>query len=327
MTVKNADLPREKRKAYQKKAKNMSLLWRIPFREETEPEKVEIALRERIKELNCLYTIAQLAERHSDSVEELLKDLVNFLPISWQFPEVACARIIFEGQTYKSRGFKTTAWRQMAQIFMYNEPVGEVTMFYTEERPPADEGPFLREERVLLNAVADRIGTIAVRIAAEHELQEINRQLTVERKALQESNAALRTVLSRIEEEKQEIYSDVQINVEKIIMPILHALSIELPQAQRKYIDMLRTNLDELTSPFVSQLSRNYRSLTPTEVNICNMIRSGMRTTEIAQVRGVSLGTINRHREHIRRKLKITNSKVNLATYLQSSMWADKESK
>ena len=89
----------------------------------------------------------------------------------------------------------------------------------------------------------------------------------------------------------------------------------------KKYIDMLRTNLDELTSPFVSHLSRTYRSLTPTEVNICNMIRSGMRTKEIAQIRGVSPGTINRHREHIRRKLNITNSEVNLMTYLQSSMW------
>jgi DNA-binding CsgD family transcriptional regulator len=51
------------------------------------------------------------------------------------------------------------------------------------------------------------------------------------------------------------------------------------------------------------------------------MIRSGMRTKEIAQIRGVSAATINRHREHIRRKLKITNSDVNLVTYLQSSMW------
>jgi DNA-binding CsgD family transcriptional regulator len=63
-----------------------------------------------------------------------------------------------------------------------------------------------------------------------------------------------------------------------------------------------------------------YLSLTPTEINICNMIQSGLRTKEIAEMRGVSAATINRHREHIRRKLKITNSEVNLMTYLQSSM-------
>jgi DNA-binding CsgD family transcriptional regulator len=48
------------------------------------------------------------------------------------------------------------------------------------------------------------------------------------------------------------------------------------------------------------------------------MIKSGMRTKEIAQLRGVSTATVNRHREHIRRKLRITNNEVNLTTYLQS---------
>jgi DNA-binding CsgD family transcriptional regulator len=136
--------------------------------------------------------------------------------------------------------------------------------------------------------------------------------------ALQEANAALRTVLAKIEEEKQRIYKDMQANIEKIVMPILHALTLEIPKGQRKYIDILRTNLEELTSPFISQLSHTYHSLSPTEVNICNMIKSGMRTKEIAQLRGVSVATINRHREHIRRKLKVTNSDVNLTTYLQS---------
>ncbi|MBU1742711.1 MAG: helix-turn-helix transcriptional regulator [Proteobacteria bacterium] len=301
--------------------RDLSRLWHIPFNHETEPTKVVLALRERIKELNCLYGISQLAEIHSDSIDDLLRDLVNFLPHSWQYPEITCSRISFHEKTYKSKGFKVTTWRQSARIFMYNEPVGEVAMFYLEQCPAADEGPFLNEERALLDALAERIGTIAMRISAERELQEMNRQLTVERKALQETNAALRAVLARIEEEKQEIHLNVRVNVDKILMPILHALAMELPTAQRKYIEMLRTNLEEIASPFVSHLSSAYLSLTPTEIIICNMIRSGLRTKEIAQIRGVSPATINRHREHIRRKLKITNNEVNLMTYLQSSMW------
>jgi hypothetical protein len=181
-------------------------LWRIPFNNDIEPPKLMIALRERIKELNCLYGIGQLAERHSDSVEDLLRDIVKFLPYSWQYPEITCVRIVFKGKTYKSKGFKLTKWRQSSRIFMYNEPVGEVTILYLEERPPADEGPFLREERALLDALAERIGSAAMRISAELELQEANKQLTLERKALQEANAALRVVLARIEEEKQSIY-------------------------------------------------------------------------------------------------------------------------
>jgi DNA-binding CsgD family transcriptional regulator len=299
---------------------NRPFPWHIPPNKETEPKKLEIALRERIKELNCLYRIAQLADRHNNSIENLLKDLVNLLPISWQYPEITCGRITFNGITYKTKQFKISKWRQSSRIFMYGKPVGEVSVFYTEERPAEEEGPFLKEERALLDAVAERISTLAMRISAELELQEINRQLTVERKALQESNTALRTVLTRIEEEKIEVYKNVQANVEKILMPILHALMAELPKGQRKYVEILRTQLEEITAPFIKQLSQSFQSLTPSEIEICNLIRNGLRTKEIADLRGISPATVNRHREHIRRKLKITNSEVNLITYLQSNM-------
>lgn len=323
MDEKKSPLTRMEINAFQPLTKDLARLWRIPFSKETESSKVEIALRERIKELNCLYTVSQLAERHLNSLEDLLRDLVNFLPFSWQFPEITCARIIFKEKTYKSKGFKITQWRLLSQIYMYNEVVGEVAIFYLEECPPADEGPFLKEERALLDALAEQIGTIAARISAEMELHEINKQLTLERKALQESNSAIRTVLARIEEEKQEIYRNIKVNVEKILMPLLHALVLELPPTQMKYVEMLKANLEEITSPFIKHLSNSYHSLTPTEIDICNMIRIGQRTKEIAQIRGVSAATINRHRENIRRKLRITNDNVNLATYLQSSMWEE----
>ena len=300
--------------------KDLFRLWQIPFNKESEPSKLIIALRERIKELNCLYGIAQLAERHPDSVEDLLRDLVNFLPFSWQYPEITCSRIMFKGKSFKSKGFKVSKWRQSSPITVYGESVGEVSIFYLEECPPEDEGPFLREERALLEALAERISTTAMRISAEQELQEINKQLILERKSLQEANTALKAVLARIEEEKQEIHLNIRANVDKILMPILHALDLDLPQSKRKYAELLRTNLEEIASPFISHLSDTYLSLTPTEVNICNMIRNGLRTKEIAEMRGVAIATINRHREHIRRKLKITNSDINLATYLQSSM-------
>jgi len=304
-------------------SKDLALLWRIPFPTEIEPEKVEAALRERIKELNCLYGVSQLAERHMYSLDALLQELVNFLPYSWQYPEITCARILFKGKTYTSDRFKVTNWRQSSRLYMYHEAVGECDIFYLEECPPADEGPFLKEERALLDAVAEQIGTIATRISADLELQETNRQLTLERQALQESNTAMRIVLARIEQEKQEIRRDIKTNAEKILIPILQALALQLPPSQKKYVEMLQTNLEEITSPFISHLANSYHSLTPTEIAICNMIRNGLRTKEIAQIRGVSVATINRHREHIRRKLEITNSDVNLATYLQSSMWEE----
>ena len=304
-------------------SKDLALLWRIPFLCEGATDEIEIALRERIKELNCLYGISQLAERYLHSLDGLLQELVDFLPYSWQYPEVTCARVLFKGKTYASRRFEVTDWRQSARIYMYHEAVGEVSVFYLEECAPADEGPFLKEERALLDTVAEQIGTIATRISAEMELEETNRQLTLERQALQEANTALRILLSRIEQEKQGIYRDVKMNVEKVLMPILHALGLQLPPAQTRYVEMLQNSLEEITSPFTSRLSLSYHSMTPTEIAICNMIRNGMCTKEIAEMRSVSEATINHHREKIRRKLKITNQDVNLATFLQSSMWEE----
>ena len=187
----------------------------------------------------------------------------------------------------------------------------------------ADEGPFLKEERALLDGITQRIGEFAIRLMAQQELQEKNQQLLLERKALQEANAALRIVLSNIEEEKMRIYENMRQNIDKVIMPILHALTPLVTKNKQAYLDILRNNLEEITSPFTRQFLNRFHALTPTEINICNLIRNGLRTKEIANLRGVSAATINRHREHIRKKLNIANQKVNLKTYLQSQQAVD----
>lgn len=282
-------------------------------------ENIEIALQERIKELNCLYGMARLAESCHGSIEEFLKCLVDFLPSSWRYAEVACARITFKGKTFESKDFAWTQWRQSAAIRVNEEIAGDVTIIYMQERPMEDEGPFLKEERVLLEGVAQKIGEIAVRILAEQELQENNRQLLLERKALQEANTALRLVLSNIENEKKNIYENIQLNIDRVIMPILHALAPAVSRSKIKYLELLRTSLEEIAAPFINRSLKHFSVLTPAEVNICNMIRNGMRTKEIASLRGVSTATINRHRENIRRKLNLSNKKINLTTFLKSN--------
>jgi len=151
-------------------SRDATFRWRIPPSEESDPSKVEWALRERIKELNCLYGVAQLAENASDSIDEFLRRVVNILPPSWQYPEITCARLVLKGKTYKTKGFKATKWRQSARIVVFNEPVGEVEVFYLKECPPFYEGPFLREERALLDAVAEHVGAVAMRLSAKNDL-------------------------------------------------------------------------------------------------------------------------------------------------------------
>lgn len=275
------------------------------------------ALGERVKELDCLYGIARLAERHPDSVDDILAGALRILPPAWQYPEAARARIVFRGRIRQSPGFARAKARQAAPVRVGGETVGEVAVGYVKARPASFEGPFLREERALIDGVAEYLGVIAGRIEAGRALAEANRLLTVERGALREANAALRVVLARIEEEKREMRRDIGAGVERVLLPILHAMELELPASKRAYVDLLRRNLLDVAAPFAGPLSAALPALTPAETAICTMIRGGLRTKEIARLRGTSPATINRHREHIRRKLGLANRPVNLVTHLQ----------
>ncbi len=281
------------------------------------PGDVQHALGERIKELDCLYAIARLAERFPDSVDDLLAGAVRVLPPAWQYPDVARARISFRGRQWRSGGFARVNAVQSAPFRVGGETVGEVSVGYVKPRPAAHEGPFLREERALVDGVAEYLGVIAGRIEAARELAEAHRRLTVEREALREANAALRVVLARIEEEKREMRRDIGAGVERVLLPILHALELELPASKRAYVDLLRRNLLDVAAPFAGPLSASLPQLTPAETAICTMIRGGLRTKEIARLRGTSPATVHRHREHIRRKLGLANRPVNLVTHLQ----------
>jgi DNA-binding NarL/FixJ family response regulator len=154
---------------------------------------------------------------------------------------------------------------------------------------------------------------------AQKEAQEMNSLLTVERESLRETNIALKTVLAKIDEEKQELCRDIHANVERILLPILNAMSLELPPARRGWVELLRRNLLDITAPYTRHLATAFHQLTPTEVSVCNMIRGGLRTKDIARLRGISPATVSRHREHIRTKLRLANRRVNLTTFLQSS--------
>ena len=270
----------------------------------------EHALRERLKELNCLYGISRLVETHGTALEPILRGIVELLPPSWQYPEICCARLTLRDEEYATENFRRTTWRQSAEIHVDGTPAGVVEVVYLLETPELDDGPFLREERDLINAIAERVGAIVERF-------QIERQLEVDRAALRESNAALRNVLTQFDNEKREIYDSIMANVDTILMPVLRALEDELPVQQKKYVAILETHLENLTSPFANRLSKAFAVLTPVEIEICNMIRNGLTAKEIANFRHVAPKTVEKQRERIRKKLHISGTKTNLASHLR----------
>jgi PAS domain S-box-containing protein len=117
-----------------------------------------LRLAERVKELSTLYRESYLADQPRARPEDYFVELAALLPLGWQFVEDACARLLISGQIYASPNFQETALQQSSMIVVQGKQVGTVTIGYLAPHPPADEGPFLAEERSLINEIAKRVG-------------------------------------------------------------------------------------------------------------------------------------------------------------------------
>ena len=134
-------------------------------------------LNERVKELTCLHDISEILMKQSVSLDDLLESLVDLIPSGWQYPEIACARILLPDKAYMTRNFAETEWRQAREIVVHGKPAGRVEVYYLEVMPKADEGPFLHEEGVLIDTIAKRLGRVIERHQAETALRERECQL------------------------------------------------------------------------------------------------------------------------------------------------------
>ena len=134
--------------------------------------------------------------------------------------------------------------------------------------------------------------------------------------ALEQKNTALREMINQIDIEKNSLKDHVKANINELVLQILAKL-----KTKKTYIrltDLLQCHLEDITSSFGSEISDKIISLTPKEIEICSMLKGGLASKEIAALLSVSILTIVKHRKNIRRKLRISNKKINLTSYLHS---------
>jgi PAS domain S-box-containing protein len=130
-------------------------------------------LKERVKEINCLYSISELVRRNDISQEEILQECTSILSQAYQFQEITSCCITWGDHEYRMENFRKTAWSQNRAIMVHGEEVGTIEVCYLEEQEDEYEGPFLAEERKLLNNVADLLGRSAERKQAEEERERL----------------------------------------------------------------------------------------------------------------------------------------------------------
>jgi len=141
----------------------------VAIRDITERKQAEEALRERMKELRCLYSVTEIIEK-SDTTEEILQKTADIMPSGLNYPEIACVRITREDQEFKTENFQETEWKISTDIIVGDKTIGVMEVRYLEEMPDRDEGPFLKEERELISAVAERLGSTIERKGMESQL-------------------------------------------------------------------------------------------------------------------------------------------------------------
>ncbi|MCJ7539335.1 MAG: LuxR C-terminal-related transcriptional regulator, partial [Desulfobacterales bacterium] len=261
---------------------------------------------------------------------EMLQEIVDLIPPSWQYPEITCARIIIEGQEYKTKNFKETVWKQARKIVVHGKRIGILEICYIEEKPESDEGPFLKEERSLISAIAERLGRVTEYKQAEEALRkahdelekrvaERTRELKIEKSNLEEANIALQILSDKRQEDKKEIADNVLTNVKELVTPYFEKIKrTKLDDQQKTFLSIMESNLKEIISPFTRKMSLKYLNLTPTEIEVTNLIRYGSDSKEIADIMGLSPRTIYNHRKNIRKKFGLENRKTNLRSHLLS---------
>ena len=155
---------------------------------------------------------------------------------------------------------------------------------------------------------------------AEQDLQRQRLELKKKAAGLSEANAALKVLLRQRETDRIELEEKVLLNAKLLISPYLDKLKNRriLGAKERAYVDIIESNLNEIVSPFVRSLSAKFFKLSPTEMQVINLIRQGKTTKQIAETMNVATSTIDFHRNNIRNKIGIKNKQINLSTYLSS---------
>lgn len=127
-------------------------------------------LNERVKELNCLYGLTKIVKNKNYSKDEVLQKIVKLIPPAWQYPKLTCARIKLKDREYKSENFIDSKWTQASDIIVDDKKIGKLEVNFLGKKPTGSEGPFLPEEKRLLDAIADLIGKFLEEMKIKEEL-------------------------------------------------------------------------------------------------------------------------------------------------------------
>ncbi len=187
------------------------------------------ALRERVKELTALHQTARLLQDDRRPMHEVMQGVIGLLPPAWQYPEITSARIRFGGTTWESEGFRESEWKQEAAFVAGSGEAGAIEVYYADQMPSSSEGPFLAEERALIDSLAEMLRLYCERklaqAAQERASDELERRVRERTAEIQAAHAALAAEVAERGKRDAQI-ADYQAR--------LRALAAELTRAEQR---------------------------------------------------------------------------------------------
>jgi len=272
-----------------------------------------------------LFLNKAFAEMHGATPEDLVGSHLSIFHNEEQMPAVDAANRqirahgTFSGEIWHTRRDGTTFPGLMHNTLLRDssgKPIGMVgTLRDISDLKASEEA--LRRSHEQLAAYSSAL-ELKVQERTK-DLEESKRELKRYSESLEKTNEALKLVIQNIEEQKKESEAKVIHNLNLTVKPILDQFaSLDLSESVRYLLQSLEFNLNNVFSAFGFNLMTEGDKLTPREVRICEMIRSGLSSKQIAKVMGISAQTVLMHRKNIRKKLALTSSKKNLATYLKA---------
>jgi PAS domain S-box-containing protein len=160
---------------------------------------------------------------------------------------------------------------------------------------------------------------ITERVQSELALKRSKEELEVKSAYLEEANTALKVLLRRREEDKSDLQGDVLANMRTLVHPYIERLKQTVVGAeQQAYLQVLESNLNNIISPFLRNITLAHFNLTGREIQIANLVKEGKTNKEISEMLNLSVRSVEFHRDNIRKKMKLDHRKANLRVYLLS---------
>lgn len=226
----------------------------------------------------------------------------NFLPLLTNKDQ----KIVREKISLLTRENPLTSHEQI-----YIDPEGEVCWQQWNHRAIFDKSGKIKEYQCVERDITELK-------KSEEELKTSYNLLLQQKIKLEQKNTALKELIKQVRVQAEEIENNILSNINELIIPVVEKIEHTNKSDIPAYVRLLKDNLYKVTSAFGPKIIRPIFKLSPRQVEICNMIKNDFSSKQIANILHVSPRTIDIHRSNIRKKLKIANKKINLATFLRN---------